>query len=350
MNNAVIIPSLEPDEKLFNLVDELFYVGFVCIIVIDDGSGENYKAIFNEIEKKGCKVVHHKKNMGKGEAIKTAIRFIKKDFPNINGFITADSDGQHSPKDILSISKALDENSEHIILGIRDFTLHTVPLRSKMGNAFSSLFFRINTGLKCIDTQTGLRGIPSSIADFALQIEGSRYDYEMNFLLDSVKSGIKLKMISIETIYENNNKKSHFKTISDSVRIYKTPLKFVLASLTCAIFDLTLFTVFSHIFNHELKIFISTLTARILSGVLNFVLNKKWSFVSNGDIKNQFFKYILLFVSQMLASSLFVSILEFLPISLTIIKGIVDSFLFIVSYFIQKNWVFKKDKNNKGNV
>ena len=52
----------------------------------------------------------------------------------------------------------------------------------------------------------------------------------------------------------------------------------------------------------------------------------------------------------MLASSLFVSILEFLPISLTIIKGIVDSFLFIVSYFIQKNWVFKKDKNNKGNV
>lgn len=271
MNNAVIIPSLEPDEKLFNLVDELFYVGFVCIIVIDDGSGENYKAIFNEIEKKGCKVVHHKKNMGKGEAIKTAIRFIKKDFPNINGFITADSDGQHSPKDILSISKALDENSEHIILGIRDFTLHTVPFRSKMGNAFSSLFFRINTGLKCIDTQTGLRGIPSSIADFALQIEGSRYDYEMNFLLDSVKSGIKLKMISIETIYENNNKKSHFKTISDSVRIYKTPLKFVLASLTCAIFDLTLFTVFSHIFNHELKIFISTLTARILSGVLNFV-------------------------------------------------------------------------------
>lgn len=61
MNNAVIIPSLEPDEKLFNLVDELFYVGFVCIIVIDDGSGENYKAIFNEIEKKDVRLFIIKK-------------------------------------------------------------------------------------------------------------------------------------------------------------------------------------------------------------------------------------------------------------------------------------------------
>ena len=75
MNNAVIIPSLEPDEKLITLVDDLLAIGFVFIIVIDDGSGDKYKGLFCKVEERGCKVICHVENKGKGEAIKTAIRY-----------------------------------------------------------------------------------------------------------------------------------------------------------------------------------------------------------------------------------------------------------------------------------
>jgi len=342
--NVVIIPALNPDERLFSLVNELKSLGQAYIVVVDDGSSAEYQSIFHRLETLGCLVSRHVTNIGKGEAIKTGIRMASEKIPGISGYITADADGQHLARDILHVAETLDMHPESIILGVRDFSKKNVPRKRRFGNRFSTLFLRLTTGVSCPDTQTGLRGFATKFTDFSLAIPGNRYEYEMNFLTIAAKKKIPFCMVPIETVYFENDGSSHFRPIVDSFRIYKTPLKFAAVSLTCAAVDLLIFTLITHTVSAKVYalVFIATVIARILSGMLNFVLNRKWSFNACQIWRPQAVRYLALFVFQMMASWLLVWCFSFLPVPLTVIKIIVDGTLFVFSYIAQRDWVFAK--------
>lgn len=212
MKIAIIIPSYNPTNKLIILVKEL-QKEFNSIIIIDDGSDEQAKKIYDKI--KGVKVIYNGVNYGKGYSLKKGISELK----NVDAFITVDADLQHSPKDILRIKNELRKSD--IVLGIRDFNQKGVPFTSKFGNKFSSLIYKIKTGISLKDTQTGLRGINIKYKDICLHTKGNRYEYEMNFLYSIAKNKIDFKCIDIETIYEDNNSSSHFHAIRDSILIHK---------------------------------------------------------------------------------------------------------------------------------
>jgi len=331
--NLIIIPSLEPDYKLLKLVDELRKAKLDKIIVVDDGTKN--QEIFNKLD---VPVIHHSKNLGKGAAIKSAVRGYLKYYKDITGFITVDSDGQHLVKDI----KRIDNNlKDEVVLGVRNFKLDSVPLRSKFGNFFSSLYFYLTTHQKLEDTQTGLRGIPIKYKDLLLETDGDRFEFEMNFLYKVIDNGGKLEKIQIDTVYEDKrNHKSHFHTISDSYRIYKELINYTLVSIISAVIDLGLFSIFNKFL--LLSIMISTIITRIISGLFNFLMNKNIVFKSYN--KNSFIKYIILFITIMLLSGTFTSIFNFIKIDTTIIKLFVDICLYVVSYVVQKRVVFKGDK------
>lgn len=344
--NSIIIPAYKPNHLLLELVDNLIAANLDKIIIVNDGSGDEFSILFDDIKNKGCVVIDHLVNSGKGKAIKTGIEYAFKTYPNINGYITCDADGQHQVNDILFVSKTLDENPSSLILGSRDFSLPQVPKKSKMGNRFSSFYFKMTTGITCHDTQTGLRGIPKSLTNLALSLKENRYDYEMTFLTMVAKYGYNILMIPITTVYLDSNASSHFRPIVDSIRIYREPLKFALSSLICAIIDIGVFTLLSNMLvNTLLKVvIIATISARIISGITNFIFNKLIIFQNKNPIKRQFFRYFILYITQLTLSISFVSILSFMPIHLSIIKIFVDSLLFVGSFFIQKNWVFKLRK------
>lgn len=102
-------------------------------------------------------------------------------------------------------------------------------------------------------------------------------------------------------------------------------------------------------FNSYVLIVIATILARICSGGLNFYLNRNWSFGSNGEARIQLGRYITLFIGQMCMSAFLVMLLSFLPIPLVIVKVLVDSTLFVISYFVQRNWVFIGNRRRNGN-
>ena len=223
MCNVIIIPAYAPDEKLIGLLEALERSGLTRIVVTDDGSGPEYTPVFIRAGELGCVVVRHQHNLGKGAAIKTGIEKAVREFGPGIGIITADADGQHLPQDIIRISDALTAYRDHLILGVRDFSGENVPIRSAFGNRITSALFRFGTGITCSDTQTGLRGIPPKLVPLALSTEGDRYEYEMNFLVEAVKE-TPLIMIPIETVYEDGNAGSHFRTVRDSLLIYRAPL------------------------------------------------------------------------------------------------------------------------------
>lgn len=343
-DKIIVIPAYEPEGKLVDFIGELKEVGYEKIIVVDDGSGVDYRFVFLSVELMDVTVLHHMRNMGKGQALRTAFLYIKNYEKGKKTVITADADGQHLPKDIVQVDKALDEHPDSLVLGTRDFELAHVPLKSKKGNQITRKYFRLITGVDCPDTQTGLRGIPESLLDFALEVEGDRYEYEMNFLVEAAKR-TSFYYVPITTVYENKNECSHFRPVMDSLRIYGRPLRFLVSSLTGAAVDIGIFYILTLLLPYpQVKLVLfATVLARICSGVVNFWMNKHFSFRSKGRLHKEGAKYFLLFLGQMLLSAGGVSILS-LILPKVGAKVVVDSLLFILSYVIQKQWVFAKEE------
>ncbi len=172
----IIIPSYEPDEKLPGLLEQLQKSGFVNIVVVDDGSGEDYARFFKEAEERyGSRVLHHAVNQGKGRALKTAFDYCLREFEQMPGVITADSDGQHSPECILACVDALLANPDSLIMGCRCFEQEDVPARSEFGNKCTRVVMKYLTGITVSDTQTGLRGIPAAFMEQLLMVKGERF-------------------------------------------------------------------------------------------------------------------------------------------------------------------------------
>ena len=220
---VVLIPAYEPEENFIKLIKELSNTDFQ-IVVVDDGSGKKYKKIFDEISKY-AKVISYPTNRGKGYALKKGLKHIKDNY-NSYVIVTMDCDGQHTIKDALKISEQSLKNNNKLILGKRIRNEKT-PLRSKIGNSITRFIYKLTTGLDVYDTQTGLRAFTDELIDFFIDVEGDRYEYEMNVLLNCSKDKIKITELPIETIYIDNNSNSHFKTIKDSFKIYKRLLKFL---------------------------------------------------------------------------------------------------------------------------
>ena len=200
MKTIVIIPSYEPEEKLIILTQQLIAKDLE-VVVVDDGSGEDYLPIFTKLT--GATVLTHLENKGKGEALKTAYRYIRETHAHEEmAIVTADSDGQHSPEDIVRIATRASLENDSLVLGVRNFDSSHVPLRSRLGNKITLKIFELTSGTKISDTQTGLRGFSSTHLEKMLEISGSRFEYEMNVLMMWTKEKRHFCELDIQTIYE----------------------------------------------------------------------------------------------------------------------------------------------------
>lgn len=352
INVIPLIPSLNPDEKMIKYIKELIEIGFKKIIIVNDGSSKKYDHYFDEIDKLDeCVILKHAVNQGKGRALKTGFNYYLNNFSDYDGVVTADSDGQHSVKDTMKVAKSLSKNKKSLILGTRDFNEEQVPFKSKYGNKITTLVFKLLYGKKINDTQTGLRGIPNNFIENCITLSGERFEYEINMLISCVKNNIKIKEEIIETIYIEENKSSHFNPIKDSIRIYKILFteffKFTFSGIFSFIVDILIFSfLINFVFfktSPELSIFLSTLVARIISSMINYLLNKNVVFDCDNNNKLLILKYYSLCVIQMCASSIFTTLLFKTNIFNEVIsKTIVDLILFFISFNVQKKYIFKK--------
>lgn len=344
----IIIPAYEPDDKLIGLMDNLVSAGLSPIVVVNDGSDKRaYGRIFDEVSARGAVVLDHAVNMGKGRALKTAFNYCLNEYPDIAGVITADSDGQHTASDIKKCMDALVQNPEKLVLGVRDFDESGIPARSVFGNKTTSRVMKFLTGMSISDTQTGLRGISAEFMKFLLTEKGERFEFETNMLLSTKDLGIEILEVPIRTIYLEENKSSHFNPIKDSIRIYAVFLKFMFSSLSSSVVDIALFSVFCALFRNVPVaigyIMLSTILARVISATYNFLINYKVVFKSGSNSAKAAFKYILLALFIMLLSGALVSFFHgFIPTSPEfVVKIPVDCLLFLVSFFVQREIVYK---------
>ena len=102
------------------------------------GSGPAFAPVFDAARRRGCVVLTHPVNRGKGAALKTGFAFIAEHAPG-QEVVCADSDGQHRPDDVLRVAACVRDGAD-LVLGVRGFT-GEVPLRSRFGNSLTRVLF-----------------------------------------------------------------------------------------------------------------------------------------------------------------------------------------------------------------
>lgn len=339
----LLIPIYQPSEKTVSFIQTLTQEIYVPVIIVDDGSGAAYQELFRQMENKDITILTYPKNHGKGYALKYGFKYISDHYRYTQAIVTADSDGQHTICDIQEmLARSLQLKNHTILLGSRNFSLQSTPLRSWLGNRITSLFYFLSSGIWLIDTQTGLRAFSyESIADL-LMITGDRFEYEMNQLIEFPANGYKVETMPITTVYEEKNQNSHFRTLQDSFLVYRPLISFFISSLSSALVDIFLFFCLVLLFDHSaLGLFFATLISRVLSGFYNYHINRKFVFQDHNSMKRSLWKYALLFGCQMLLSWSGVSLLKNLVGSLLLCKLLVDGTLFFISYTLQKRVIFR---------
>lgn len=356
---SVVLPSLDPDEKLNAVIDGLLEYGFSDIILVNDGSKPENLHFFTDAAQAHPEihVLTHEVNRGKGAGLKTAFDYVLKNRPDSQGVVTVDGDNQHHPEDTRACCEHMLETGR-ITLGCRDFSLPHVPPRSRFGNRTTSAVFRLFCGIKLSDTQTGLRAFPRETLELMTQIGGDRFEYETNVLLAMKTNGLPFDEVKIRTVYIEENKSSHFHWLKDSWRIYRLILRhffrYTLSSLLCAGVDIGMYTLFDNLLASSgtaVHNTVPTVLARVISSLLNFFINQHVVFQSKEKTGKALLRYYALAIPQLLVQlGLTNGVFWLLHISekasglRTLWYTIVMVVLYFISYAIQQRWVFASHK------
>ncbi len=263
-DTMILIPAYKPSQALVILTSELMQNGYP-VLVVNDGSPSGYESVFSSVSEY-ADVTAYENNMGKGHALKHGLQTVMKNYKSVRFVVTADADGQHSVEDIIKICRAV-RSGGGLVIGSRDFK-GNVPLRSSVGNHLSRFVFAIASGRLIYDNQSGLRGFTRQHIQWMMNVRGNNYDYEINVLMYAAKRKMAIREIPIRTIYEDNNKQSHFLPVRDTLRIYRRIFSAAGDSLYSLLVNLLmsigLFPLFSLIhIPPEVTIMITTLVSSI---------------------------------------------------------------------------------------
>ena len=185
------------------------------ILVVDDGSTDiDIQALFKDTD---ITVLKHPKNLGKGQALRSALNFIQKQAGKF--MLSIDADGQHYPEDIDKFITRLNEDQSSIIIGCRNFQQKSIPEKSQFGRAFSNFWLRLETGAVIYDSQSGFRCYPVRYIS-QIKTSGNYYDFETEILTRASWAGMKLSEVPIDVFYPPANLRvSSFHPFIDNLRI-----------------------------------------------------------------------------------------------------------------------------------
>ncbi len=206
---------------VFNNGDTVAAVAMGCreelphVLVVDDGSTDaDVASLF-----KGTDVVvlRHERNLGKGRALLTALRYIREHGGRF--MITLDADGQHHPRDIRKFLPVLAESPAAIVLGARRMDAPNVPGSSRFGMRFSDFWLRLETGMAMKDTQSGFRAYPVDYVS-QLKLVCNAYDFETEVLAKAAWAGLAVRSVDIDVTYAPKGERiSHFRPLLDNLRL-----------------------------------------------------------------------------------------------------------------------------------
>ncbi len=338
----ILIPAYRPGQELVSLVAAVRERYSGPIVIVDDGSGPDFQERFHGLRGiSDVAIISHARNLGKGAALKTGLRYTAIAWPEAQGVVTADADGQHHADDILDIRQTFLEAGNALVLGARSFE-GTIPARSRFGNSVTRIALRLLLGHNLRDTQTGLRAIPATLWETLHGIRSPRYEFELEMLIAAKHRNTPIVETPIRTIYEDGNKSSHFNPLLDSMRIWFVLLRFSMISLLTAAIDNAMFVL---VFWLSSRLLIAQLCGRALAVAFNYGNVRRAVFHSDQGHAIVLPRYLMLVLASGSASYggiLLLSSRFHMPAIAA--KIVAETILFFVNFIVQRDLVFTQPR------
>lgn len=213
---CVIIPTYNNAGTLSAVIDEtLEYCADV--IVVNDGCTDETAQIISSFGER-IRSLTQERNQGKGVALQCGMAYAQR-----LGFryaITMDSDGQHYPSDIPKFVDAIEQNPGTLLVGARNLNADGMPGKNTFANRFSNFWFRLETGVRLEDTQSGFRAYPLDKISLGSHRLTGGYEFELEMLVFTAWRGIPVKNIPVRVYYPPEGERvSHFRPFRDFTKI-----------------------------------------------------------------------------------------------------------------------------------
>ncbi len=212
---VVIVPTYNNAGTLATVIEQVsFYAP--DILVVNDGSTDDTPAILQNIPY--INVLTHPMNKGKGTALKNGLCQARRQ--GYRYALTIDSDGQHYASDIPIFIEAIQQEPDTLLVGARNLTSENMPGKNTFANKFSNFWFRLETGIRLDDTQSGYRLYPLQKLNVQRWYYTAKYEFELEAIVFASWSGIPVKNIPIHVYYPPQEERvSHFRPFRDFTRI-----------------------------------------------------------------------------------------------------------------------------------
>lgn len=212
---CVLIPTYNNERTLKRVIDGVLELTDDLIIVNDGATDSTPKILKNYPQLKQITIP---KNKGKGNALREG--FKKAETLGFEFAITIDSDGQHFPEDISVFVDKLEseENKNLLLIGARNMDQESVPGGSSFGNKFSNFWYRVETGIKLTDTQSGFRLYPLKSIN-KIKFYTNKFEFEIENIVKASWNGIEVKNVPVKVLYDESERVTHFRPFKDFARI-----------------------------------------------------------------------------------------------------------------------------------
>jgi glycosyltransferase involved in cell wall biosynthesis len=184
------------------------------VLVVDDGSTDQTALHAREA---GAEVIVHPKNRGKGETIKTGLRYwFDRGFDFV---IILDADGQHRPEEIdRFVAATAPPTQSKFLIGNRMKDVSRMPLVRRIVNRYMSEKISRVCGQHIPDTQCGFRMLHRELIPDMLG-GAERFDYETEMLIFASRKGYRVDSVPISTVYSDEISSIH--PIRDTLRFFQ---------------------------------------------------------------------------------------------------------------------------------
>lgn len=204
-NVVLLIPAYNPLPSLLSFVESLQTLRTASIVVVNDGSDTKCAPIFDHLQQIGCIVLHHKENIGKGQALKMGFNYVLKHCRKAQGVITVGAHGQHRLQDVERILQTTQLFSDGIVLAVREFRSKEVPLINFFANRAASVLFETFFHKRLLDIQSGLRFVPQQHLLWLKNVPGEGFNYDTNMLVEAIERDVPIYEVPIGYVRVKKN-------------------------------------------------------------------------------------------------------------------------------------------------
>lgn len=208
---AAIIPAYLEEKHIGDVVTRTIEQ-LDNVLVVDDGSSDATAA---NARAAGAELIVHERNLGKGDSIKTGLRYwLDRGFQHV---VILDGDGQHLPEEISRFIAAAPGGAE-LLVGTRMNDVRQMPLVRRLVNRYMSRKISRLCGQDIPDTQCGFRMLSAAVIPDLL-MGSERFDYETEMLIVVSRKGCRIGAVPVSTVYSDEVSSIH--PMQDSIRFFK---------------------------------------------------------------------------------------------------------------------------------